>query len=409
MELTISLRKPHKAQREILACKSRFVVAACGRRFGKTEIGKRRTVKRAIRGQHGWWLMPTFDMSTKVWDDLKHTLLPIAPYIQIRESERRIKFPGGGEIEVKSTHSGHNLRGAGLDFVVMDEAAFMPPEVWPAIVRPMLLERKGTALFLSTPYGRNWLYDIYQLGLDALEPDWTSFHFTSADNPAIDASELDAIRRNTPERIWREEYMAEFMDDSGAVFRRVREAVYGDMPALEDITAGEFVIGVDLGKINDFTVFVVIDVRSKRVVYIDRMQGEYTLQLMRLKVLCERIQPTNVVIEENVGQMFVEEARRMELPVTAFMTTASSKPPLIEALALAFERGEIGIPNDAVLVRELLAFEMERMTNNIRYSAPSGMHDDTVMALALAWHAVTQSGKHRMSFEFSTDLFDNWG
>lgn len=385
MELTISLTAPHPAQTEILKSKARFVVAACGRRFGKTEVGKRRAIKRATKGMHVWWLMPTFDMSTRVWDDLKATLWPIAPYLQIRESERRIKFPTGGQIEIKSTHAKHNLRGAGLDFAILDEAAFMPPETWPQVVRPMLLERKGSALFLSTPFGRNHFYNVFQLGLDPLEPEWESFHFTSADNPKIEPAELAAIQRNTPERIWREEYMAEFMDDSGAVFRRVRDAIYGDATALEEIPIGRCVIGVDLGKVNDYTVFVVIDPETRRVVYIDRMQGEYTLQLGRLQALVERIKPQNVVVEENVGQMFIEQARQRGIPVTAFMTTGSSKPPLIDNLALAFERGDIGIPNDVVLIKELLAFEIERLTNSVRYAAPAGQHDDTVMALAFAW------------------------
>jgi hypothetical protein len=86
--------------------------------------------------------------------------------ITISESEHRIDFASGGMLAIRSTHYPDNLRGAGLDYAVLDEAAFMQPDVWPEVIRPMLLERKGGAMFLSTPFGRNWFWYLYQLGLD---------------------------------------------------------------------------------------------------------------------------------------------------------------------------------------------------------------------------------------------------
>src|SRR5690606_14672560 len=101
------------------------------------------------------------------------------PSIRIHEQERRMDWANGGTVAIRSTHYADNLRGAGLDYAVLDEAAFMSANVWPQVVRPMLLERRGGALFLSTPYGRNWFWELYQLGLDAAQPEWRSFHFTS--------------------------------------------------------------------------------------------------------------------------------------------------------------------------------------------------------------------------------------
>ena len=90
-----------------------------------------------------------------------------------------------------------------------------------------------------------------------------------------------------------------------------------------------------------------------------------------------------------MGEPLLELLQREGLPVQGFQTTNASKAGIIEALALAFERREITIPNDSVLVSELQAYEMMRLPGgSFRYSAPEGMHDDTVMSLALAWHGI---------------------
>ena len=119
-------------------------------------------------------------MTDQVWRDLKNTLKCIAG-IQISQSERRIDLPNGGMIALRSAFRPDNLRGEGLDFVVLDEAAFIKPRAWNEVIRPMLVTARGAALFLSTPKGRNWFYDLYRLGLDPEETHWQAFHFPTAD------------------------------------------------------------------------------------------------------------------------------------------------------------------------------------------------------------------------------------
>jgi Terminase large subunit, T4likevirus-type, N-terminal len=164
MKMNLILPKAHPRQKEILKSKARFRVVACGRRFGKTTLGERAILIRASeKNQACWWLSPTYDMADHVWRDLKAAVRD-DPEVQISESNLRMDFSGGGWLEIHSAHNPDHLRGAGLDFVVLDEAAYMFPDIWPEIVRPMLLERKGRALFLSTPWGRNWFYHLYLLG-----------------------------------------------------------------------------------------------------------------------------------------------------------------------------------------------------------------------------------------------------
>jgi hypothetical protein len=217
-------------------------------------------------------------------------------------------------------------------------------------------------------------------------------------NPHIDPSEIEAARRMLPERIFAQEYLAEFLEDAGGVFRNV--------PACATAIAQErgardraYAVGVDWGKLNDFTVFSVIDVRDKSLVYLDRFnQIDYTVQMGRLLALCERFRPVAVVVERNsIGEPLIEALLRAGLPITAFQTTNSSKMAIIDALALAFERRDIAILPDPVLVNELQSYEMERLPSGLlRYSAPEGLHDDCVMSLALAWSEVVTPDEPQM-------------
>jgi phage terminase large subunit-like protein len=388
---TIHLMKPHPNQRKILDSRARFRVVACGRRFGKTEVGKRAIVTRAQDGSRCWWLSPTYSMASQVWRDLKAACRDVRN-LKISETERRLDFPKGGMIAIRSTHNPDYLRGAGLDFAVLDEAAFMEPVVWPEIVRPMLLEKRGKALFLSSPNGLNWFWELYQLGLNKSQRTWRSFNFKSADNPLISPEELEALRLSTSERIFREEYLAEFIGDSGQVFRGIREAATAPLDA-QPILGRRYAAGLDWGRETDYTVIVIMDADTRQMVAMDRFnQIGWSLQRGRLQAMIERWQPTSVWAEENsIGSVNIEALQQEGLPVRPFKTTAQSKTPLIEGLALAIERGEVALLPDETLLGELASYRMERLpAGGYRYSAPSGMHDDTVIATALAWHGVRQ-------------------
>jgi hypothetical protein len=368
-------------------------VVACGRRFGKTEFGKVSIISKARHGKRCWWLSPTYRMANQVWRDLKRISVRLDNAI-VSQTDMRIDFPGGGMIAIRSTHAPDNLRGEGLDFVVLDEAAFMSPDVWPEIVQPMLLERKGHALFLSTPYGRNWFFDLYQFALRRNGKGWRAYNFSSYENPHIPAEELDAIRETISERVFREEYMAEFVDDSGQVFRRVREAAVAAV-GVQPRRDARYIGGIDWGRSNDATVLAIIDADTRQMVALDRFTGiGWDLQRGRLRALCERWGLAVVWAEENsIGSVNIEALQAEGLPIRPFKTTVQSKGPLIEALALAIERGELALLPDETLLGELVSYHMERLPNGgYRYSAPPGLHDDTVIALALAWHGVRHGG-----------------
>lgn len=264
---------------------------------------------------------------------------------------------------------------------------------WNAAIRPTLTDHKGGAWFFSTPKGRNFFWQLHQKGMH--EDSWAAHHAPSSANPHLDPAEIEQARLSLPERIFAQEYLARFLEDGGGVFRRVTAAVD---PALTNTLhtsrdAGDgraYVIGVDWGRHEDFTVFTVLDARERAVVALDRFtQIEYAFQLARLKALRARFQHAAVVAESNsIGGPLIEQLRRDGVGVTAFQTTNASKAQIVEALALAFEDGALRIPPEQWLIDELMAFDQERTPSGLmRYGAPNGGHDDGVMSLAIAWHA----------------------
>ncbi len=367
---------------------ARFKVLACGRRWGKSLLAVRACWDALHAGaQTVWYVAPTFRMADLHWRTLQRLLRGAA--VQFRQGERRAVTPDGREIAFRSADNPDHLRGAGLDFLVVDEAAFVPNghQVWAEALRPSLSDRGGHALVISTPRGRNWFHDLYVRGQDPAEPEYAAFCQPTAANPLIAAGEIAAARRELPQRVFEQEYEARFLEDAGSVFEHVAELADGTCP---EPYASQFVIGVDWAKREDFTVFCVLDTQSSRVVALERCQQlDYTVQTARLRQLCDRWQPRLVHAERNsIGEPLLEQLLAEGLPVRGFMTTAASKRRLIDELALAFAERALRLPNDPVLIGELCAYTVELTAGgNLRYTAPPGLHDDTVMALALAWAA----------------------
>lgn len=372
-------------QQQILDSKKRFRIGNCGRRFGKTYVGAEEAIDGAIKGGRVWWIAPIYDQAMEGYRYIKSRLMDFEG-IRIRESERLIYFPSGGEIQVKTGEDPMKKKGAGLHLAVFDEAALLDPVLWYEVIRPSLADKQGRALFLSTPKGRNWFWQLYQQGISTPD-EWDVFTYPSSVNPLITADELEAIRQSTPEMTYRQEYLAEFLDDGGLVFRKLKEAqaLYKREPV--PTYSGRCVFGVDWAQMHDFTVIVVMDATTKRVLEIDRFnQVSWAIQRDRLKALYYKWRPFAILAELNsIGSPNVEALQEEHLPVEGFTTTNESKNEIVQALSLGFEREEIALPDNPILIGELMSYAAERLpSGKWRYNAPDGMHDDTVVALALA-------------------------
>jgi len=382
--LTLSVTMPtlHAGQREVASHPARFKVLAAGRRWGKTRLGTLMCLDVALNGGRAWWVAPSYPMATVGWRGIKQLARQI-PGVEWRETDRLITLPTGGTIQVRSADRPDSLRGEGLDFLIIDEAAFVREEAWTEALRPALSDRQGRAVIISTPKGRNWFWRAYQRGVSG-DPEWHSWKLPTASNPFIDPAEVEAARRMLPETIFQQEYLAEFIEDAGLVFRKVRQATW--TPPAKPEPGRRYVMGVDWAQAHDWTVLTVID-DLRRVVAIDRFnQIAWDVQRGRLRAMADYWHVMEIWAEANsIGGPNIEALQAEGLPVRGFTTTSESKQQLMVALQLAFERGDIRIPDDPVLIAELEAFEATRLpSGRWRYEAPSGMHDDTVISLALA-------------------------
>lgn len=382
---TVTIRaSPHPGQAQVHNHSARFKVLACGRRWGKTRLGVNECIDVAVSGGRAWWVAPTYRMSEVGWRPLSR--IGAKCRATLRRADRQILFPGGGEVSVRSADNPDSLRGEGLNYLVMDECAYTQERAWSDALRPALSDRLGRAMFISTPAGRNWFWRLYRRALN--DPEWASWSFPTSKNPYISKAEIEAARADLPAQTFRQEYLAEFIEDAGLVFRNIRECV--TQPPTHPNENWQYVMGVDWGQQKDFTVLTVIEAKTRQVCEIDRFnQIGWGVQRGRLAALAQKWNVSRILAEENsIGGPNIEQLQSESLPVHAFTTTNRSKQKIIVALQLGFEREQIAIPDDDVLIGELEAFEATRLPSGTwRYAAAEGMHDDTVISLALAYEA----------------------
>ena len=339
------------------------------------------------------WFSPTYKMLIETWREAVRTFAPITARRSVQE--RRIEYVTGGMLEFWSLDNPDVARGRKYRRVVIDEAAMVPNlmDIWQYAIRPTLADYNGDAWFLSTPKGRNGFWQMWQWGRDGDHGDWQAWQMPSSVNRRLAQSEIDAMRDTMPESVYRQEIEAAFLDNGTGVFRNIAACLTAPLDTTPDAHAGHHIVaGCDWAREADYTAFSVGCVTCRQEVARDRFnQVDYHVQTQRLQALAERWKPVAILTELNsIGSPVFEMLQRQGLPVVGFTTTAQTKPPLIENMALAFERGEWAWHADNVWTAELEAYErtVSPTTGRSSYSAPAGGHDDTVIARALMlWQA----------------------
>jgi hypothetical protein len=386
---------PHEGQIAVHRSRAPRRVLACGVRWGKSLCAAAEALAAAMEPRArsvGWICAPTYDLADKVFREivviaashLRHRI------VKLREHDMRlvIRNIGGGlsEIRSKSADNPTSLLGEGLDFLIVDEAARLKPSIWENHLSQRLLDKKGWALLISTPRGKGWFFDAWRRG-QGVDPDYASWNAPSWQNPHLDRAAIEAERERVPDRVFRQEYGGEFIEGAGSVFRHVREAATGSFA--EPDSNATYVAGLDLAKVEDYSVLVVMDGEG-RVVFVDRFNRlDWGLQVARIKAATERFNNALTFVDTTgAGEPVFEALCREGVGVQAYPFTAKSKAALIDNLALRLEKRELTLPRYEecpVLVDELEAFEYTvTESGNTRTGAPGGMHDDTVIALALA-------------------------
>jgi hypothetical protein len=253
-EHVIKLKKPHINQQKVLECATRFIVLMCGRRWGKSVVSQTIAVREALAGKKVAYVTPTYKLARKFFKGYTK-MIPESIGV-FNKSELTIELITDGFIQFFSGESLDVFRGLDFDLIIVDEASFIAglKAGWSASLRPTLTDRKGKAIFLSTPRGKNDFY-TFSLNEKTDRTNWKTFKFTSYDNPHIPAEEIDAAAAELPDATFKQEYLADAQENADNPF--------GYDHIKKNIRPFSLkkpkVFGIDLAKSLDFTVVTGLD------------------------------------------------------------------------------------------------------------------------------------------------------
>ena len=380
-EIELILPALHPGQQRMIDEAKRFNVAVMGRRFGKSTLGVNRAIVTALDGWPAAWFAPTYKQLSEIWRELVTLLRPVTS--SVNQQEKQVRLITGGLIDCWSLDQPDAGRGRKYKRVIIDEAGIIRllEEAWQESIRPTLADLIGDAWFLGTPKGHNYFHRLYARGQSG-EKDWMSWRMPTTANPYIAPEEVEAARADMPPAAFDQEFLGIPAADGGNPF---------GMDAIADCIGPlsrfpPVVFGVDLAKSEDWTVVCGLD-EAGAVCELHRWQSDW--RQTRQRVL-EIIGETQALADSTgVGDPIVEDLHRERRDLAGFKFTATSKQQLMEGLAAAVHKREVRFP-DGWLRHEMDSFEYEyRPGGGVRYSAPSGLHDDGVVALGLAWKAWT--------------------
>lgn len=236
-------------QADVFESDARFRVLVAGRRFGKTHLS---AVELAVAAGEKpravcWYVAPTYRMAKEIaWDAIKR-IIPRSQWAKKpNETELSVELINGSRISLKGADNPDSLRGLGLDFVVCDEFAMLSAPLWEEVIRPALADRQGRALFVGTPMGYNFAYDLYLRGVRN-DPDWRSWSYTTLQGGNVPPQEVEAARTSMDARRFRQEFEASFETLQGRVYDNFARATVPDGnvdPNIRDV-GGDLLVGQD--------------------------------------------------------------------------------------------------------------------------------------------------------------------
>jgi hypothetical protein len=380
-----------KWQRAVFTDTTRFKVIAAGRRCGKSRLSAVTLLIEGLncpKGSSVMYVAPTLGQArTIIFDLLQDLGRQVIKSAHINNLE--ITLINDIKILVRGADNPDSLRGVSLSYLVMDEMAFIKPEIWERVLRAALSDKKGRAMFISTPSGRNHFYEWFKLGQEGSDEDWKSWHFTTVDNGTIDPKEIEAAKRTLSSFAFNQEYMASF-NNAGAGLFKEEWIKFGEEPK-----DGSWYMAVDLsgfeeiGKKNgnkrlDKSAIACVKVTDDGSWFVDKIElGRWTTEDTALRILknIEHYRPLAVGIERGIAKQAVmgplaEAMRRHNCYAHIHDLTHGNRKKqdrVVWALQGPFEHGRITLNAESdfdVLVDELLMFPT------------AGVHDDTVDALS---------------------------
>lgn len=379
-------------QQEVFKDTTRFKVVAAGRRCGKSRLSAVTLLIEALNcpvGSAVMYIAPTLGMARTIMYDLLLDLgKPVIKSAHVNNLE--ITLVNGRKIMLRGADNPDSLRGVSLTYVVLDECAFIKEDTWQKIIRAALSDKKGRALFISTPSGRNWFYDIFNLGKEGEDEEWKSWHKTTADNETIDPKEIDAAKRTLSSFAFKQEYLSSFDTTGADVFKHEwikREAepkngsyvVAIDLAGFQDISAGS----TNKSRLDE-TAIAIVKVKDDGSWWVkDIMHGRWDIKETCNKILevIKEYRPVGIGIEKgtakNAALSILHDMMRQRnvFAHISSLTHGNKKKTdrVIWALQGKFEHGRITLNPDA---------DLETFVDQLILFPTKNVHDDLVDALA---------------------------
>lgn len=406
--------KVHEGQKRILRCKDRFIAVRAARRFGKSYVFSIYAAWAACTNPD--YRIVCISKSQRQSSEMFNTIYKIITNSAMansitRDTRTRIEFTNGSIIESLPGQSYDSIRGITINLVLIDEAAYVPDELF-VVLYPTILTTKGKVVLISTPAFA--CGEFYRACKD-VNSEYTAFHMTHDDavfedgTPFVDRVELEREKMRcggaeSPEYI--REYLADFTDAQGAFFnlKAIEDALVDDWRQLEFAQPGRrYAMGADLAKEHDYTVAVVVDCTDPdriEIVHYRRFNGKPVDDIMyELYDVAQRFNiQTPFVDSTGMGGPIVDLLKSTYPKVRwqGINFNNKSKIDLMTDLDLLLNRRGLVIPDDDEIRKELISFYYERneRTGNISMQG-MGAHDDYPIAIALAVRAsgaVKQNG-----------------
>jgi phage FluMu gp28-like protein len=403
-EIVVEGFTPTEKQKLIIeACTdetTKYIVGCFGRQAGKSFTAQNLLLKWILEdnGSIGMWVSPVYSQAKKVFQELTTTIGDTGLTKSVNKSELTITFINGSVLYFRSGEREDTLRGYTLDYLVVDEAAYIKNEVWTTVLRPTVLVRGKKVLFISTPKGKNWFYEIAMRGMSDDYPSYKTFHATSFDTPFITQEELEEAKLSLPDSIYRQEILAEFIDDGGEVFAGLTlTAVMTSYTNKDD--KERYYAGLDFGRQNDYTVLTILNSKGEMVDFYRERQKSWDVIISEVLVLLRKWKPVLYAEVNSIGDVLFENLKKQYPSIQPFVTSNDSKQNLIEDLIMGMNEGKIKLPTkelNADLYKELSVFtyEYSPRTRKVKYGSPSGFHDDCVISLALSYHSFKKKASY---------------
>lgn len=374
-------RRPwmYAKQEAAIFAPERLVSIEASTKSGKTVGCMVWLAEQAMSGRDGrnyWWVAPIYPQAKIAYRRLKRGLPPEV-YVA-NENELTLTLVNGAVLWFKGADRPDSLYGEDVYAAVIDEASRCKDEAWHA-VRSTLTQTRGPLRIIGNVKGRkNWAYKLARKA-EAGEPGMHYAKITALDAieaGVLDAQEIEDARRDLPADVFKELYMAEASDDEGNPFGL--DAIHACVAPLSAGAPDAW--GWDLAKSIDWTAGIALDADG-RTCRLERFQQPWEETTTAIVTATGTVRA--LVDSTGVGDPIIERLQRGRQNFEGFKFSAASKQQLMEGLAIAIQQREITFP-DGPITAELEAFEYAYTRTGVRYSAPEGMHDDCVCALALA-------------------------